>query len=93
MNLFLISYYVVMLKKHDQQRAFWLFSKFKITSRKPAVNGAHKFIDNSRLSTEENAPLFQHRMTDTTFVRRVDIGSVNLLRVHFHLMFTFFLYI
>jgi hypothetical protein len=39
-----------MLKKHDQQRAFWLFSKFKITSRKPAVNGAHNFIDNYRKS-------------------------------------------
>jgi hypothetical protein len=47
--------------------------------------------DASRLSTEANAPLFQHRMTDTTFVRRVDIGSVNLLRVHFYLIYTFFL--
>ena len=45
----------------------------------------------SRLSTEANAPLFQHRMIGTTFVSSVDIGSVNLLRVHFHLMYTFFL--
>ena len=47
--------------------------------------------DGSRLSTEANAPLFQHRMTGTTFVSSIDIGSVNLLRVHFHLMYTFFL--
>ena len=45
----------------------------------------------SRLSTERFAPLFQHRMTGTIFVSSVDIGSVNLLKVHFHLMFTLFL--
>lgn len=47
--------------------------------------------DGSRLSTERIAPFFQHRMTDTTFVSSVDIGSVNLLRVHFHQIYTFFL--
>ena len=30
-------------------------------------------------------------MTGTTFVSSVDIGSVNLLRVHFYLIYTFFL--
>ena len=47
--------------------------------------------DVSRLSTEANAPFFQHQKTDTTFVSSVDIGSVNLLRFHFYLMFTLFL--
>jgi hypothetical protein len=58
-----------------------------------APNGAVEIIDISRLSTEVNAPLFQHLMTGTTFVSSVDIGSVNLLRVHFHLMFNLFLFI
>jgi len=44
------------------------------------------------VSTERIAPFFQYRMTDSTFLSSVDIGSVNLLRAHFHLMFTFFLY-
>ena len=44
--------------------------------------------DASRLSTEANAPFFQYRMTDT-FVSSVDISSVNLLKVHFYLMYTF----
>jgi len=32
-------------------------------------------------------------MTGTTFVSSIDIGHANLLRVHFHLMYTCFLYI
>jgi hypothetical protein len=62
-----------------------------VNSRKPGRNGAFQIIDNSRLSTEGNAPLFQHRMTGTTFVSIVDFGCVNLLRVHFYLIYTFFL--
>jgi len=41
-------------------------------------------------STEENAPLFQLRMTGTTFVSGVDIGSVNLLKVDFQQIYTLF---
>jgi len=37
-------------------------------------------------------PLFQHRISNT-FVSSVDIGSMNLLWVHFHLILTLFLYI
>jgi hypothetical protein len=80
-------------KKCARKGAFWHISKFKFIPRKPAADAAFLIIDNSRLSTEANAPLFQHRMTGTTFGSSVDIGSVNLLRVHFHLMYTFFLLI
>ena len=45
-------------------------------------------VDASRLSTEENAPLFQHRMTDTTFLSKLrlglKIGRVNLIEIDFH---------
>ena len=41
--------------------------------------------DVSRLSTEQVAPFPGRTITDTTFVSSVDIGSVNLLRVPFHL--------
>jgi hypothetical protein len=82
---------LVIPRKLARKGAFWHLLKAKIISRKQTVNAAFEIVDVSRLSTEANAPLFQHRMTGTTFVSSVDIGSVNLSRVHFHLMFTFFL--
>jgi len=51
----------------------------------------HSSLLINRLSTEANAPLLQDRMTYSTFLPSFNIGSVNLLRVHLHLMFTLFL--
>ena len=65
--------------------------KIKITQSNLTEKQHLQKEDASSLSTETIAPLIQHRMTDTTFVSSVDIGSVNLSRVHFHLMFTLFL--
>ena len=47
------------------KRSILLRLNIKIISRMPAANGAIEIVDNSRLSTEANAPLFQLRMTDT----------------------------
>jgi len=72
--------------------AFSLFKTSNIFSKKPTENGAFENIDCSRLSTEENAPLFQHRMPDHTFLSSVGVGAGrNLLASDFYLMFTLLL--
>ena len=44
--------------------------------------------DVSRLSTDENAPLFRHQMTDSTFMSGIEVGRVNLLGTGFNQMKT-----
>jgi hypothetical protein len=48
--------------------------------------------DGCRTSTEANASVFQYR-NSYTFAPSVDIGSMNLLRVHFLLILNLSLYI
>jgi hypothetical protein len=47
--------------------------KIKIAQNNLTVKRHFDIQDGSRLSTEENAPLFRHRMTDSTFVSTIRI--------------------
>jgi hypothetical protein len=46
-----------MLKKHARRGTFWHFKTFKITSIKPAANGAFQIIDNPESLFQCNLPV------------------------------------
>jgi hypothetical protein len=69
-----------------QNEAQLRLEKLENISRNVAANGAFEIIDVSRLSTERVAPFFQHRMTDTTFIKSVEVGRENILIASFRLM-------